>query len=170
MSIAVVSWQGMVIGDPLYRPFLHFQSISGEVSETDRPYRLLRAATGEWIDEPVTYTKKLSDVAKKLKSGIIYESLGLRSARLKDYPEAQKHFISAINSFTTDRASQLRNNLHIIDMARAAKLTDQAVARLKNLKKAYQDIPEIAAVDSLMTQLNPPAPKPTPPGKKPAKK
>ncbi len=170
MSIAALSWQGMVIGDPLYRPFLHFENITGELSEADRPYRLLRAAAGEWIDEPAKYTEKLSAAATQMKSGIVFESLGLREARLKNYAEAQKYYISAINNFSKDRASQLRNNLHIIEMARTAKLTDQAVSRLKDLKKAYNDLPEIAAVDSLITQLNPPAPKPTPPGKKPAKK
>ncbi|HVJ47161.1 MAG TPA: TIGR03790 family protein, partial [Luteolibacter sp.] len=47
MAIPVASWQGIVLGDPLYRPFLHLDG-SGDIVPEDNDYRALRAAVEKW--------------------------------------------------------------------------------------------------------------------------
>ena len=51
MAMPVTSWQGVVLGDPLYRPFLHLAG-GGVKQEGDIPYRALRAAALEWKNNP----------------------------------------------------------------------------------------------------------------------
>src|SRR5690606_8059735 len=70
MSVPVLSWQNVVLGDPLYRPFLHFGG-SGTKTDADRDYRALRLATLRWGKEPRKLEAMLRDAADRLDSGVL---------------------------------------------------------------------------------------------------
>ena len=164
MAMPVLSWQGLTIGDPLYRPFQHFDRITGEVTDADRPFRLIRAATKQFGKDEETYTTKLRTAAGEMQSGDIFESLGLKASRVKDWKVAEAFFGAAEAQFT-EPAAKLRQQLHIVDMARRAERVPLAVQKLRTIEPTYADQPGATAIKSLLTILDPPAPPPATPAK-----
>ena len=75
-AMPVTSWQGVVIGDPLYRPFRHLDG-SGEVTDEDDDYRALRSAKLRWPRDVVERNKQLEEAAERMKSGVLAEAVAL---------------------------------------------------------------------------------------------
>jgi len=160
-SVRGLSWQNIVLGDPLYRPFLHLDC-SGKTAKADRDYRALRLAQMRWGNETDEYDKKVSGAARKLKSGTLYEALGLKALSRKQPAVAAKWFQTAESQFT-DPPDRLRQGLNLAAIDRAAGRKAEAIQRLKALKSEFPDIPQAAAVTAWLNILDPPPP---PPAKK----
>ncbi|MDA7930567.1 hypothetical protein N9B63_06970 [Akkermansiaceae bacterium] len=73
--------------------------------------------------------------------------------------------IAAHKAEKTDPSDKLRQDLHLVELERRRKNIPAAIAILKQVKTAYKDIPEVRAIDGLLTILDPPAPPPTKPKK-----
>ena len=78
--------------------------------------------------------------------------------------DAAKGFKRAKELFT-DSADKLRQDLHLVELERRRDKIPDAIKILKQAKKAYKDIPEVKAVEGLLTILDPPAPPATKPKK-----
>ena len=76
MATLGLSWQNVVIGDPLYRPFIHLDG-TGEKLIPDREFRALRIARMRWGEEPKLLEEKLRKAAEKMPSATLLEALGL---------------------------------------------------------------------------------------------
>ncbi len=76
MAMPVTSWQAVVLGDPLYRPFKHLDG-SGDRTQQDNDFRALRAASLRWPDDPAERRKQLDKAAERTKSGMLAEAVGL---------------------------------------------------------------------------------------------
>jgi tetratricopeptide (TPR) repeat protein len=155
MSMNVLSWQNIVIGDPLYQPF-KTTTISKDKMKIDRDYKLIRYAQSKFPDEKTRYIE-LIKAAEKTKSGTVYEMVGFRSLELENYGQAIKSFARAKQLFTNP-ADRLRQDLHLIEIERRQKNTEAALKILKKAKSEFKDIPEAKALDGLLTILDPPAP------------
>ena len=158
MSINVLSWQNIVIGDPLYRPF-KTTTVRPDAMVKDRDYKLIRYAQTKFPDPKVRLTQLLK-AAEKTKSGTVYEMIAFHTLEGGQSDQAIKGFKRAKELFT-DPADKLRQDLHLVELERRRKDTKAAIAILKKAKAAYKDIPEVKAIDGLLTILDPPAPPPT---------
>lgn len=161
MALPVLSWQNVVLGDPLYRPFLHIDG-TGEKADQDRDYRALRLAHLRWKEDPAQLDQQLRDAADRLKSGTLIEALGLMKREAGDETGATADFRKA-KLYFTGKPDRLRMDLHIAAIERAADRKKEAIQLLRGARTLYLDLPEAAAIAAWLTILDPPPPPPAPP-------
>ena len=157
MALPVTSWQNVVLGDPLYRPYAAFTDF--ETNESNREYKAVRQAILQWPTDKDTRTTKLRTAAARLKSGRIYEAIGLDLLARNERDQATAFFNSASNIYLGD-SDKLRQELHIIDMARQAGRKQDAINRLRSIETEYGTTPEAKAITGLLNILDPPPPPP----------
>ncbi len=160
-SINVVSWQGVIIGDPLYRPFLHLE-VTGERTPEDRPYRALRAAKKMHPTSDATYLAEIERIGKEKKNPIFLETLGLIHVSKKNTQLAIVAFNDAKQLYT-DPADRLRCDLQIIGIHRDSTRKDLALNAINSAAIEYAKIPEIETLRTLRNIIDPPAPPPVQP-------
>lgn len=161
MSIRSVSWQGVVLGDPLYRPFGHLDG-SGTVQEDDLAYRALRAAALKWKDDPAERRGQLKEAAVRMKSGVILEALGLELLEEGRADRSGTLFVQARELYQ-EPADNLRMDLHLVQMQRTSGRKLAAVDELRKAETRYANIPEVKAVKGWLDILDPPPPPPAKP-------
>jgi len=167
-AMPAVSWQGVVFGDPLYRPYLHLDG-SGEKTAADNDYRALHFASMEWGGQPLEMQKQLDAATERTKSGIIAEAIGLQYHEAKRDAEAVMWFRKAKNLYSSD-ADKFRQDFSVIGVDRAAGRKDAAITGLQEARTRYGTMPETAAITGWMNILSPPPPPPADPTKAPMKK
>jgi hypothetical protein len=161
MSVPVLSWQNIVLGDPLYRPFLHLDG-SGEKADADREYRAIRLASMRWKDNPKQFEGMLREAADRMKSGVLLEASGLSLAARKEEEAAAENFRKA-KLYYEDKPDRLRMDLHLAAMEREDGKKGEAIKLLRGARTLYADIPEALAAASWLMILDPPPPPPAPP-------
>ncbi len=167
-AMPVTSWQGVVLGDPLYRPFRHLDG-SGEKQDPDIEFRALRAANVQWASEPVERAMQLEKAADRLKSGIMQEAIGLEFNRNGKPAEAAQAFRKA-KDFHVKTEDKLRQDFHLITIDRAANRKDLAIKGLRDAQIRYGPMPEADALKGWLDILDPPPPPPADPTKPPVRK
>ncbi|MGA0854266.1 MAG: TIGR03790 family protein [Luteolibacter sp.] len=167
MAMPVTSWQGVVLGDPLYRPFARLAG-DGEIRKEDLPFRALRAALLQWPGDEWERQRQISAAAMRMRSGAMLEALGLVMLQRGLQAEAALKFreAKALYPATDD---QMRLDMHLIAMDRAAGRKDLAMRGLRDAQMRYGAIPEADALKGWINILEPP-PVAKPPAKKPAEK
>ncbi|MES2982487.1 MAG: TIGR03790 family protein [Verrucomicrobiota bacterium] len=143
-AINVSSWQGIALGDPLYRPFLHFNG-TGEVRKEDRDFRILRAASREWPKDEALRFEKLTYAHESLSSGAIAESLANEYLAKKDIPNSQAWLKKARDSYQ-EKPDKLRQDLQLIAIERSKNQHTIAIQLLQSAQKTYSNIPEVEAL------------------------
>lgn len=164
-AMPVASWQGIVLGDPLYRPFRHIDG-TGKNQPEDRDFRALRAASRQWPDDDAVRREKLSAAAEKLKSGTLAEGLAMDFRESKDLENAQLWMAKA-RDFFPDRPNKLRQDLQLISILREQGKKPEAIQALRSAKETYGALPEAESVSGWLDILDPPPPPiadPTKPG------
>jgi hypothetical protein len=164
MSLPVLSWQNLVLGDPLYRPFLHLDG-SGETAAADREYRAIRLAAMRWKEDPKQQQAMLREASERMQSGIMLETIGLQLIGQKLPDLAAMEFRKA-KAYYSDKPDRLRMDLHIAAMDREAGRKAAAIKLLRGARTLFLDIPEHAAAIAWLTILDPPPPPPAQPQKK----
>lgn len=155
MSMNAVSWQNIVIGDPLYRPYAN-TTVSTDDLVTRREYKLIRFAKTRFPD-PGERSRELLKAAQKSQSGTIFEMAALDLLEKEEWEKARLAFNKAREMFT-EPADQLRQELHLVELERRRKNPGAALTLLRKAKSSYRDLPEAKAIDGLLTILDPPAP------------
>ncbi len=158
MALPVLSWQNVVIGDPLYRPFLYL-NCGGEITEQDRDYRIIRLAHENWAGQPDTMVQKLRAVAAEKNNGKLYEYLGLWHRHRKDNKVAIAFFDSASKKHIME-PDQLRQWLYTADIHREAGNKQMAIQILRQANQMIPDIPESKTTQAILNILDPPPPPP----------
>lgn len=158
MAIPGLSWQGVLLGDPLYRPFATEVNIDLEDRE-DRAFKVLRNGFSRFKDEPETLVAKLRTAANKMNSGIIFEALGLL-ARENDQDEQAAAFFTSASDKYHNEVDRLRQTLHLVDIQRAAGNKDAATLLLREAEPRFAKFPEGKALTALLNIIDPPAPPP----------
>ncbi len=166
MAMPVTSWQGVVLGDPLYRPFRHFDG-GGMKQDEDIEFRALRAAAIEWKTDPRERAKQLEKAAERMKSGILAESIGLDLLQQGDSGGAGQWFRTA-KTYYARTEDKLRGDFNLISIDRAASRKDLAVRGLREAQMFYGPIPESDALKGWLDILDPPPPPPADPTTGPA--
>lgn len=158
MAMPAVSWQGVVIGDPLYRPFLHLDGTGRKVSE-DRTYRALRIAAMRWGATPDEQEKQLRNAARRMKNGEFLEALGHEFAAREEPTRAAGAYREARELYT-DGLDRLRIDLLLAGLDRAAGRKIAAIKLLRDARSRYSHLPEAKAAAAWLTILDPPPPPP----------
>ncbi|MFK7909641.1 MAG: TIGR03790 family protein [Akkermansiaceae bacterium] len=164
MSAQALSWQNVVVGDPLYRPFLHFNG-SGEKHPEDKTYRAIRIANQEWGDDPETLVKKLRTAAAGKSNPKLYEYLGLWHWAQNKPRIAIAFFQTAVKKHLRE-SDQLRQWLYVADIHRHSGDKLLAIQTLQKAHDAHGKIPEIKSATALLNILSPPPPPPAAEAKK----
>ncbi|MDB6069839.1 MAG: hypothetical protein JWL81_1010 [Verrucomicrobiales bacterium] len=152
-----VSWMGVVLGDPLYRPF---PAAPAEVDKTtDADYKALRLALARWgkagpnNDELM---KNLKLAGTTLKSGPIFEFMALHSQAGTDTPELEANgwFKLALANYpkTPDK---IRVLLEQADARRREGSLKPAVKILNKIIEDYPTAPETEAARAWRQLLQP---------------
>ena len=158
MALPALSWQAVLLGDPLYRPFQ--TDLTVDLNErADRDYKALRHAQNQWGDDPGKLVPKLRTFANKANSGTVFEALGLLARENQEEEQAAAFFVAARDKFQ-NRSDQLRQDLHIMDVYRTAGNKETAILLLRKMKEDYSGLPETKAVVALLNILDPPSPPP----------
>lgn len=165
MAMPATSWQGVILGDPLYRPFKHLAG-TGNVRKEDREFRALRAATVQWADNPAERRAQLDKAAARLNSGILHEAVGLELVEQKLTAEAVPHFRKAKFAYVRTE-DKMRQDFHLIAIDRAANRKELALRGLRDAQAIYGPIPEAESLAAWILILDPPPP---PPANPPARK
>jgi len=161
MSIPVASWQGIVLGDPFYRPFLHLDN-TGEMVTEDNDFRALRAAAMKWPSDSATRQKQLMGAAVRMKSGIVAEAVGLEALEAGRMAEAGLWFRSAEENYQKPQ-DKLRQKLNLAAIERREGRKDLAIRDLRAIADTYGSLPEATAAKGWLDILDPPAPPPATP-------
>ena len=163
MAIPVTSWQGVVLGDPLYRPFRCLAG-TGVKRDEDIPFRALRAAAIEFDRDRTERMRQVEKASQRMKSGILAESLGLELLEREDPLRAAEQFRAAKGLYQ-NAPDKLRQDFQLIAMQRAAGQKDAAIQSLKDARDAYGDLPEASGLQTWLDILDPPPPPPKAPNK-----
>ncbi len=158
MACPSTSWQNVVLGDPLYRPFLHLDG-SGEKKREDIDFRGIRMAHQIWGDQPEKMTTKLRTKAAEKANARYYEYLGLWQRAHGNNQVAIAFFQTASKKHILD-TDRLRQWLYTADIQREIGNKQLAIATLKKAKTIFKGIPEIKSVTALLNILDPPQPSP----------
>ncbi|MGB2402701.1 MAG: TIGR03790 family protein [Akkermansiaceae bacterium] len=158
MSAPVLSWQHVVLGDPLYRPFLHLDG-SGELTKQDRDYRAIRLAHENWGNQPDTLVQKIRAAAAAKNNAKLYEYLGLWHRHQKDHKVAIAFFDSASKKHIKE-SDQLRQWLYTADIHREKGNKRTAIEILRQVSQMIPAIPESKTTIALLNILDPPPPPP----------
>jgi uncharacterized protein (TIGR03790 family) len=158
MAMPVTSWQGVVLGDPLYTPFAHFDN-TGQRVATDKEFRALRAASIEWKTNPAERIQQLEKAAERMSSGILAEALGAEFTEKKDHLTAGRWFRSAKNYYIRED-DKLRQDLLCIANDRTANKKDLAIKGLLDAQIRFANLSEADAIKGWLDILAPPPPPP----------
>jgi uncharacterized protein (TIGR03790 family) len=160
MATPAVSWMNIMVGDPLYQPFLQSRTYE---NVPDPEFKSMRLAVNRWRDDPELYDK-LAFAADKLNSAKLYEAIGLRYRRDLKFEKANESFAKARGMFE-GKGDRLRMDLYAIDALRSQDKKGEALATLRKILPEYQDVPGGQAVQALINQMDPPPPPAPPPAK-----
>ncbi len=155
-AMPVTSWQTVVLGDPLYRPFLHLDG-TGTSREEDREFRALRAAHRQWPDQHDERRGKLAAASESLSSGTLAEGLALDYRESKDIPNSVIWFNKAKNLYVRTE-DKLRQDMHLIAIHRELNKRQEAINDLRAARAKYGPIAESEAISGWLDILDPPPP------------
>jgi uncharacterized protein (TIGR03790 family) len=131
-SIPALSWQAVVLGDPLYRPFLHLDG-TGEKSPGDKVYRALRVAKKLHDLSDSKYLSEIDRIGREKKNPVFLENLGLIYLSRREATLAKVYFKEAKLHYT-DPADRLHCDLHLIGIERSAGRKSEALRALSTYK------------------------------------
>ena len=123
MSVRFLSWMTTWVGDPLYRPFRY--RVEGK-TQASNEWDAYRAGVTAWA-KPGGSDTSLAAAAKRLKSGAIYEGLGLLHLRAGNNADALRAFQQARATYS-NAADRIRVAVHETSAVQALKGNAAALA------------------------------------------
>ena len=164
MAIPQVSWQNVVIGDPLYQPYKHLAG-TGEVINEDRAYRASRMAFKAWGDDLRTLIDKLRSAGIKSEDARFFEVIGL-FRRYQNRPNDAKVLFEAADKVYTLAPDKVRIAMHKVDLFLDEGQKDKAIIQCKAALIKLKEDPSALAIKAKLNILSPPPPPPAQPNKK----
>ncbi len=163
MSMRVLSWMSVMVGDPLYRPFVSWQPEAKAASpDKGSPWQAYhRFAIENSAKEPAGYRRQARVLASKTDNGPMIEDLGLMEFADGDYANALSYFRQARTIY-----KNLDDILRVVlEQANTLIKQEKPGAALALLRSVLNVLPESTSAEplrALQNQLAPPAPAATP--------
>jgi uncharacterized protein (TIGR03790 family) len=152
-AVRGLSWMGVVIGDPLYRPYAAWLSLAGDSHPPNiwEKYRAAVLAAGD----PVAAAPALRQLAAQSGSSMPLEALGQAQAAAGDIPGALKtlKLAAAAESKT---AIRFRITLEQIEILRRVGRVEEARARITSALGEFSSSEAELVLGRLALQLGPP--------------
>jgi len=165
MSMKVLSWMGIVAGDPLYRPFAAAQlgTWRQEPAEDAAPWIALQSELRKGARSGLAQKLYLSKMARETRSALNYEALGMLQS-FYDEPREALSSLEAAGSIYKNPAESFRTIVERIrilqsigDKAAALKLVDRTLQREQPPDRAK-------LLNDIRNEIAPPPPPPSPAG------
>lgn len=163
MSVRFLSWMTTWVGDPLYRPF-RFRA-EGKTLATNE-WDAYRAGVEAWA-KPGGSDATLAAAAKRLKSPVIYEGLGLLDLRAGNNAAAQRSFQQA-RALYTNAADKIRTVVHETAAVQSLKGTAAAHFFIRQQIAAFDAGTGVNILRIIEASFAPPKKPAAAPGAKPA--
>lgn len=136
MSERVISWQTVVVGDPLYRPFKFVNDTTRPPGTT--PWDLYREGARKWFREGRPAGEAaLKEAAARARSGLLWEGLGLLELTADDGAEAALAAFGEARQATATSEDILRAAIHEVILLRALKRAREADALTQKMTATY---------------------------------
>ena len=164
MAIPQLSWQNVVVGDPLYQPYKHIVG-TGSVEEKDKSYRALRMAYKAWGDDETVLVDKIRKAGLKSKDARFFEMMGLLR-RYQKRLEAANNFYDAADKVYVNVSDKVRIAMHKIDLLIDQGKKDEAIIYCKAALIRFKSKPSAIVIKAKLNILSPPPPSPAQPNKK----
>ena len=155
MSQRVLSWMTTFVGDPLYRPFASARDITGAATAPADEWGAYREGAQLWSDQGhAASAEKLRHDGTTLRSGIIFEGLGLLQAAAGETQDALQSFQQA-RQFYTGTGDILRTMIHEAGLLKAAGNKEAALKIVRAGIKTYPAAPATAVLRSMESEMVP---------------
>ncbi len=172
MSMRALSWMNVVIGDPLYRPYVAWQqlAVSGKPADDWQKYREIVIGKDGSVSGA---SLELTDAAKKTGNSMFLESLAAAEADDSDFPQALLLVNQALE-MKNKPLVRFRLVLEKIGLLRATGKISDIRTLLAKERGLVPGANQGVLLDAIHRQLFPPPPTPTPaappPGSPPIRK
>ncbi|MDD5199532.1 MAG: TIGR03790 family protein [Terrimicrobiaceae bacterium] len=155
-----LSWMGIVVGDPLYRPYASWSSMepAGEPSNIWQRYRAAVLAAG---GDPVAAADALRTLAAQTKKSMPLEGLGQAQAAAGDFAAALATLDDAAAMEKTS-AIRFRIALEQIEILRRTGRVEDALAKVSAALGVFKSGEAQIVLGRIVLALKPPPP-PAPP-------
>lgn len=156
-AMRAISWMGIVVGDPLYRPYARWNDLDAEtpVNRWSR-YRDIVAPAGG----PLDATGELGELAVRTKDSMPLEALGQAQAAAGQTADALKTLRAAAR--LADPVTRFRLVLEEIEILRRAGRKDEARKRVADALGEFRNDDAQSALGRIVLALDPPPPTPMP--------
>lgn len=153
MAMPCTSWQGVAIGDPLYRPFAHFPD-RGQIDEGDIDFRALAMARKTWPDDDNERHQQLAQAIERTRSATLAEGLALEFIANKE-PAQAKPWLTQAAKLHTNHSDQIRISFHHAALLRHAGDHTNALSILRKAAEEHRTHPDAMALDAWIKLLEP---------------
>lgn len=163
MSVRAISWMTTFVGDPLYRPFPALSDTAPDAPKAAAEWVAYRSGAQVWFCESrAAGEKKLAAAARSLRSGIVWEGLGLlqwqaaqdATAAAASFDQAEKAYANAEDA--------ARTVLHRIAILRDTHDAKAALALARRGARTFAKIPAANVFRGIVNELAPPPATPQP--------
>ncbi len=160
MSMPVLSWMTVCIGDPLYRPFAGRRDFSGAAFRRSghEDYKAAAVVLARNEDDPRAAAAALRDAAGR-GGNLFHEFAGLMEYREGRYRQAQRDFERTWAGYE-EPLDQIRAGLLVGEAHLARERKTQALVHLRMLLEWNEEDRHAVAVRELIDRLDPPPPPP----------
>ena len=161
MSMPVLSWQGLVFGDPLYRPYARMKDMDVEPTEEDRYFQGWWASSVQFGDRWKDRSARLMESARKAPFSCLYEALALECLYRKEPARAGELLSSALDG-AADARTRARLLLEILMAERARGGNKAFLQRADGIRGLMSSSAFLPALEEWLARVAPP---PDPPEK-----
>ncbi len=164
MAQRVVSWMTTFAGDPLYRPFKVLHDVTASIPRSARDWAAYRDGALVWFNKSrEAGEEKLHRSGRELRSGVIFEGLGLLQASAGDRKAACVSFEQAQKLYSNPE-DVLRSAIHEVGFLKLDGRNADALALIRRMTSAYPSSPFITILRAFEMDIagTPPPAKPAP--------
>jgi len=148
MSQRVLSWMTTFVGDPLYRPFPTTPAVKNGPKE-NAEWDAYHDGAVKWFAKRQMGEAALQQSATKLKSGIIWEGLGLLQIRANDAKAGVVSFDKARTTYTNPD-DILRATIHQVIQLKGLGRQDEAVSLAKQMSNIHRTSAAVTVLKMLV--------------------
>jgi len=157
MSQHFISWMTTFVGDPLYRPFKRENDLSARKPNDE--WAAYAEGARIWFNEsPAAGQVALETAAKKAKSGIIMEGLGLLQIAGGDSNASIASFAQAAKLYSNPEDAA-RASIHAVLQLKALNHTGEAIALARKQIAAFPKTPAVELLKAIEAEMVLPPPK-----------
>lgn len=162
MATRGISWMNVVVGDPLYRPYLNWSQKGATRNSAQNNWQMYHQFAFAHSDEDrAKYLADARGAASRAGNGPMIEDLALQQADAGDDNGAISYLQQA-RTIYKQRGDLLRVVLEEADTFIAAGRKKEALTLVRNVSRLLPDSPSAALLKKIEAQLSPPTPSPVP--------